>query len=79
MVEMYAIAASKTGAVAVVNTIKADEPVPELKGKTTTIKVVAIRVVLRWNCAKVIANIDDLAITIWVLKVIDELSQIDNI
>ena len=37
------------------------------------------RVVFRWNCAKVIANIDDLAITIWALKVIDELSQIDDI
>ena len=42
MVETYAIAASKTGAVAAVNAIEADEPVPELKGKTTTIKVVAI-------------------------------------
>ena len=42
MVETYAIAASKTGAVAAVNAIKAAEPVPELKGKTTTIKVVAI-------------------------------------
>ena len=37
------------------------------------------RVVLRWNCAKVIANIDDLAISIWASKVIDELSQIDDI
>ena len=37
------------------------------------------RVVLRWNCAKVIANIDDLAISIWTLKVIDKLSQIDDI
>ena len=37
------------------------------------------RVVLRWNCAKVIANIDDLAISIWAPKVIDELSQIDDI
>jgi len=34
---------------------------------------------LRWNCAKVIANIDDLAISIWGPKVIDELSQIDDI
>ena len=42
MVETYAIAASKTGAVAAVNAIKAAEPVHELKGKTTTIKVVAI-------------------------------------
>ena len=42
MAETYAIAASKTGAVAAVNAIKAAEPVPELKGKTTTIKVVAI-------------------------------------
>ena len=37
------------------------------------------RIVLRWNCAKVIANIDDLAISIWASKVIDELSQIDDI
>ena len=37
------------------------------------------RVVLRWNCAKVIANIDNLAISIWAPKVIDELSQIDVI
>ena len=44
MVEMYAIVASKTGAmsVAAVNAIEAAEHVPELKGKTTTIKVVAI-------------------------------------
>ena len=35
--------------------------------------------VLRWNCAKVIANIDDLAMSTWALKVIDELSQIDDI
>ena len=40
---------------------------------------VMVRVVLRWNCAKVIANIDDLAISIWAPKVIDELSQIDDI
>ena len=37
------------------------------------------RVVLRWNRAKVIANIDDLAISIWALKVIDEVSKIDDI
>ena len=39
------------------------------------------RVVLRWNmnCAEVIANIDDLAISIWPLGVIDKLSQIDDI
>ena len=37
------------------------------------------RVVLRRNCAKVIANIGDLAISIWAPKVIDELSQIDDI
>ena len=37
------------------------------------------RVVLRWNCAKFIANIDDLAISIWAPKVIDERSQIDDI
>ena len=37
------------------------------------------RVVLRWNRTKVIANIDDLAISIWALKVIDEVSQIDDI
>ena len=41
------------------------------------------RVVLRWNRAKVITNIDDLAISIqchvWALKVIDEVSQIDDI
>ena len=42
MVETYAIAASKTGAVAALNAIKAAEPVPELKGKTTIIKVVSI-------------------------------------
>ena len=42
MVETYAIAASKTGAVAAVNAVGAAEPVPELKGKTTTIKVVSI-------------------------------------
>ena len=41
-VETYAIAASKTGAVAAMNAIKAAGPVPELKGKTTTIKVVVI-------------------------------------
>ena len=41
MEETHAIAASKKGAVAAVNVIKAAEPVPELKGKTTTIKVVA--------------------------------------
>ena len=41
--------------------------------------VLVFRVVLRWNCAKVIANIDDLAISIWAPKVIDELSQIDDI
>ena len=42
MVEGYAIAAPKTSAVAAVNAIQAAERVPELKGKTTTIKVVAI-------------------------------------
>ena len=48
MVETYAIAAyaSKTGLGAVaavnINAIQAAEPVPKLKGKTTTIKVVAI-------------------------------------
>ena len=42
MVETYAIAALKTGTVAVMNSIKAAEQVPELKRKTTTIKVVAI-------------------------------------
>ena len=42
MAETYAIAASKTGAVAAVNAIKAAGPVPELKGKTTATKVVAI-------------------------------------
>ena len=46
MVETCAIAASKTGAVAAVSSIKVAAPVPELKGKTmhmaTTIKVVAI-------------------------------------
>ena len=42
MVEAYVIAASKAGAVAAVNAIKAAGPVPELKGKTTAIKVVAI-------------------------------------
>ena len=42
-------------------------------------KSLVTRVVLRWNCAKVIANIDDLAISIWTLKVIDKLSQIDDI
>ena len=43
------------------------------------VKMIITRVVLRWNCAKVIANIDDLAISIWTLKVIDKLSQIDDI
>ena len=37
------------------------------------------RVVLRWNRAKVIAYIDDLATSIWALKVIDGVSQIDDI
>ena len=39
------------------------------------------RVVLRCNCAKDIANIGDLAISIWARapKVVDELSQIDDI
>ena len=37
------------------------------------------RVVLRWNRAKVIANIDDLVISIWALKVVDEVPQIDDI
>ena len=41
--------------------------------------IVVYRVVLRWNCAKVIANIDDLAISIWAPNVIDELSQIDDL
>ena len=47
MVETYAIAASKADAVAGVNAIniQAAEPVPELKGKTTAIKVVAI---IKW-------------------------------
>ena len=42
MAEAYAIAAPKAGAVAAVNAIQAAGPVPELKGKTTTIKAVAI-------------------------------------
>ena len=42
MVETYAVDAPKTGAVAAVNVIKAAEPVPELKGKTMAIPVVAI-------------------------------------
>ena len=46
---------------------------------TTGTCKVAYRVVLRWNRTKVIANIDDLAISIWALKVIDEVSQIDDI
>ena len=40
---------------------------------------VVFRVVLRWNRAKVIANIDNLAISIWALKVIDDVSKIDDI
>ena len=40
---------------------------------------VVFRIVLRWDCATVIANIDDLAIAIWVLKVVDEFSQIVDI
>ena len=39
MVESYAIAASRSGAQAAVQAIKATEPVPELKGKVTTVKV----------------------------------------
>ena len=52
MVEAYAIAASKTGAVAAVNAIKAAEPVHELrvKGKAMTIKVVAIIELLKSSC-----------------------------
>ena len=42
VVETHAIAASKTGALAAVNAIKATVPVPELKGNATTIKVVAV-------------------------------------
>ena len=42
VVETHAIAAPKTGAMAAVDAIKAYESVPELKGKTTAIKVVAI-------------------------------------
>ena len=42
MVETYAIVVSKTSAAAAVNAIKAAEPVPELKRKTTTVKVVAV-------------------------------------
>ena len=42
MVETYAIAAPKKGAVTAVNAVKAADPVPKLKGKTTAIKVVAI-------------------------------------
>ena len=42
MVEAYAIAALKAGAVAAVNAIKAAGPVLELKEKTTAIKVAAI-------------------------------------
>ena len=37
------------------------------------------RVVLRWSCANVIANIDDLAISIWAPKVINALSRVDDI
>ena len=52
----------------------------QLKTPTVTLILASThRVVLRWNCAKVIANIDDLAISIWAPKVIDELSQIDDI
>ena len=42
MVESYAIAASRSGAQAAVQAIKATEPVPELKGKVTTVKVTAL-------------------------------------
>ena len=46
MVETYAIAASKTGPMVAMNAIKAAEPVPELKWKTTIINVVAI---IQWR------------------------------
>ncbi len=46
MVESYAIAASRSGAQAAVQAIKATEPVPELKGKVTTVKVTALEVYL---------------------------------
>ena len=42
MVESYAIAASRSGAQAAVQAIKATEPVPELKGKVATVKVTAL-------------------------------------
>ena len=42
VVEAYAIAAPKAGSATDVNAIKAAEPAPELKGKTTAIKAVAI-------------------------------------
>ena len=42
MVESYANAASRSGAQATVQAIKATEPVPELKGKVTTVKATAL-------------------------------------
>ena len=42
MVESYAIAAPRSGAQAAVQEIKATEPVPELKGKVTTVKAAAL-------------------------------------
>ena len=47
MVETYAIAASKTGAVVAVNAIEAAEPVPELKGETTAIKACVVAII-KW-------------------------------
>ena len=41
MVESYATAASRSGAQAAVQAIKATEPVPELKGKATTANLTA--------------------------------------
>ena len=41
MVETYATATSKTGAVVAANAIRAAEPAPELKGKTPAVEVLA--------------------------------------
>ena len=42
MAESYAIAASRPGAQTAEHAIKATEPVPELKGKVTIVKVTAL-------------------------------------
>ena len=48
-------------------------------GKRASEGLIYITSAGRYDCVKAIANIDDFAIWIWAPKVIDELSQIDDI